>query len=230
MSAESPIKDKKLLIAIIIDLILALLLISPLIYGTSPVKIRVDPEVVPLNSVYTVDISCPAGMNGIMEIMYGPTEKLMYSRAISGSTVISLNASEGTYSIGLYVVRVKSSEGKLLAEDTFSVIWGENLSVRVFHGPVRGEKGNYSADVFVEVRLKNGSPVENATVWAFAVEPNQHISPFPAKTNGSGIAALRWSAVNVSGNRTFHLSFNVAKPGHHLASAKMEIQVITKKE
>lgn len=230
MSTESPIKNKKLIIAILIDLILALLVISPLIYGTSSVKIKVDPNVVPLNSIYTVDIECPAGMSGAVEIVFGPTEKLMYSRAISGSTILSLNASEGAYSVGLYIVRVKSSEGKLLTEGTFSVIWGENLSVNAFHGPIRAEKGNYSTEVFVEVKLKNGSPAENATVWAFSAEPNQHISPFPAKTNKSGVAVLRWSAVNVTENRTFHLKFNVAKPGHHLASAMLEIEITVKKE
>jgi hypothetical protein len=46
MSAGSLISDRKLIIAIIVDLILAFLVISPLIYGTSPVKIRVDPDVV----------------------------------------------------------------------------------------------------------------------------------------------------------------------------------------
>ncbi|RZN63094.1 MAG: hypothetical protein DSO07_09740 [Thermoproteota archaeon] len=230
MSAGSLISDRKLIIAIIVDLILAFLVISPLIYGTSPVKIKVDPDVVPLNSIYTVNIECPAGMSGTVEIVFGPTEKLMYSRAISGSTVLSLNASEGAYSVGLYIVRVKSSEGKFLAENTFSVIWGENLSVNAFHGPIRVEKGNYSADVFVEVKLKNGSPVENATVWAFSVEPNQDISPFPAKTNKSGIAVLRWSTANLTENKTFHLKFNVAKPGHHLASAMLEIEITVKKE
>ncbi|MGB9631529.1 MAG: hypothetical protein ACP5KE_02975 [Candidatus Methanodesulfokora sp.] len=230
MSAEGLIKDKKLIIAIIVDLILAILVISPLMYGASPVKIKIDPSVVPLNSIYTVNIECPAGVNGALEIVYGPTEKMMYSKTISGSTILSLNASEGVYSIGLYVVRVKSPEGKLLAEETFSVIWGENLSVNAFHGQIRGGKGNYSAEIFVEVRLKNGSPVGNATVWAFAVEPNQHISPFPARTNKSGMAILSWSAVNVSGNRTFHLKFNVAKPGHHLASTMLEIRITAKKE
>ncbi len=219
--------DKKLTAALIFNLAIVVILLLPLVFKPTTATIEISPRYVPLNQEYTLKVEYPESLQEMKVcVIYAPTDKVMLCKSFSGNkAMIKEKASEGRYSIGLYVVKV-SSGGKEIGERTFSVIWGANLTVEAYSQPsdLKEVNGTVEGIAVVRVLLHDGTPAKGATVWAFPRSGSIKVTPFSAETNSSGIAVFKWKGVNLTAG-SYVIAFTVGKPGHHIAEAKTVIKV-----
>ncbi len=245
MSSVSLARNRKLQLALALNVALALLLlVPPLVMRGAGVEVIADPQDVPLNGNVTITVrfdEVPSSAR--LEILQGPELKpvQVFDLGQSRESSVQVFLEEGVYSVGLHVARVVATVGgrEVTAETPFSVYYGGELQVQAEVSPeevvARSQANtsvNVSATITVTVRNELGRPVEGALVFAKSMAGRAGIATFtpnPAKTGPDGVATITWTltvpANTTASNVTDSVGLVVGAPGHPLARASVEIKI-----
>ncbi len=244
MSSVSLAGNRKLQLAIALNLALALILVVPPLVMRGPgAEVVVDPEDIPLNGNATVKVrfdDVPSSAR--LEILQGPDLRpvQVFQLGQSREASVTVFAEEGVYSVGLHVARVVATVGgrEVTAEVPFSVYHGGELRVEASVSPeevvarsLPDASANVSATITVTVRNELGRPVEGALIFSKSrgsQTGHVDLSPNPAKTDPDGVATVTWTltvpANLTEGNLTDVVSMVIGAPGHPVARASVEVR------